>query len=117
MNAEIREPTSNKDFINKYWEVLAACAWNEYRAHGRGALVIGAFAKPDESIYLPMGMLTKNPLLEEVRRFAEEYDPCQEVVAIFLRSPSGVSAYRGGIPERGTPPELYERRKAVLDTN
>ena len=61
--------------------------------------------------------MVAHPLLNDFARFAEEYDPCREVVVIFLRHPSSVSAYKGGIPERGTPPELYERLKAVLQEN
>lgn len=107
-------PTQDYDYIAQHWEILAACAWKEYQAHGRGALLMGGFDDPGDFIYLPLDLMTTMPLLEEFARFAGEYDPRQEVVVIFLRQPPSVSAYKGGVPKRGTPPELYERLGAAL---
>jgi len=84
---------------------------------GRGALVIGAFDDPEDPIFVPLESLSSAPLLEDFARYAEEYNPEQEVVLIFLKSPSGVRAYKGGLPDRGTPPQLYEKLKSVLDEN
>jgi hypothetical protein len=100
--------------VAKYWELLAACAWKEYQVHGRGALLVGGFNEPGDFIFLPLEVMVAHPLLKDFAQFAKKYDPSREVAVIFLRQPPTVSAYKGGIPERGTPPELYERLKAVL---
>jgi hypothetical protein len=113
----IEKHQQNHNYVAKYWEVLAACAWKEYQLNGRGAFLVGGFDEPDDFIYLPLEVLTTYPLLGDFARLAEEYDPSREVVVIFLQHPPSVSAYKGGIPERGTPPELYERLKAVLQEN
>jgi hypothetical protein len=102
------------NFIDRYWEVLGACAWKEYRAHGRGALVLGAFSEPDDAIYCPAEELQGHPLLTNFARFVDEYDPTEEVVVIFLWRPDEISAHRCGIPSRGTPPQLYEQLKGLL---
>lgn len=115
MKDEIRKQTQNHDYINDHWEVLAACAWREYQAHGRGALLLGGFDDPEDSIYIPSDLLRTVPFLEDFARFADEYDPCREVVVIFLRPPHSVSAYRGSMPDQRTPPEMYERLQPVLD--
>lgn len=101
------------DYLNKYWEVLAACAWRECLAHGRGALLVGGFDDPEGCIYLPSGMMA-NPLLDGFTRLVDEYDPNQEIVVVIMRPPDMVSAYKGAVPERGTPSELYERLKLDL---
>jgi hypothetical protein len=105
--------TQDYECIAKYWEVIAACAWREYEAHGRGALLVTALDGPEDCIYLPLEMM-KNPLLDGYRQLVERYDPRAEVVVIFLRGKGEVSAYKGGICERGTPPELHDRLKAAL---
>jgi hypothetical protein len=117
MRAEIGKQAQNHDYISDHWGVLAACAWREYQAHGRGALLLGGFDDPEDSIYIPSDLLRTVPFLEDFARFADEYDPCREVVVIFLGEPPKISAFKGGIPERGTPPALYERLKAVLHEN
>jgi hypothetical protein len=114
MNVKIDEQNQNHSYISENWEALGACAWKEHLAHGRGALLIGGFDEPDDFIYLPLEVLVAHPLLKDYARFAEDYDPSREVVVIFLQQPPSVSAYKGGIPERGTPPQLYKRLKAVL---
>lgn len=113
----VDEKTRDYDYINKYWDVLAACAWKEYRVHGRGALLCQIEEPGEEAVYLPLEMLTTHPLLKECARMSKKYDPREEVVLIFLRPPASVSAYKGGLSERGTPPQLYERIKAVLSEN
>ena len=107
----------NYEYIAQFWEVIAACVWQEYQTHGRGALLVGAFAEPDDPIYLPLEIIQGHPLTKELAMFVEEYDPNNEVVVIFLRRPDSVNAFKGAIPERGTPPQLYERLKAVLRQN
>ena len=111
------DKSKDYDYIAKYWEVLAACAWREYLACGRGALLVCPTSPGEDAIYLPLEKLASNPLVQELARFDNEYDPRQEVVVIFLRPPQSVSAYKGGIPEGGTPPELYERAKPFLSIN
>ena len=113
----ISEKTQNHDYISDHWEILAACAWREYQAHGRGALLAGGFNEPGDFIFLPLEVMVAHPLLKGFARFAEEYDPSREIVLIFLQQPPKVTAYKGGIPERGTPPQLYERLKTVLYEN
>jgi hypothetical protein len=113
----IDEKTRDYDYIDKYWEVLAACAWKEYRVHGRGALLCQIEEPGEEAVYLPLEMLTAHPHLKEYARMLEKYDPLEEVVLIFLRPPASVSAYKGGLSERGTPRQLYKRIKAVLSEN
>ena len=66
---------------------------------------------------MPLEVMKANPLLSDFARFAEEYDPDQEVVVIFLRPPGSVTAYRGGLPERGTPREMHERLRPIMHEN
>jgi hypothetical protein len=54
----MKNRTKDEDYkyIEKYWEVLAAIAWQEYTRHGHGALVIGGLEEaPDDAIYFPLG--------------------------------------------------------------
>jgi hypothetical protein len=104
----------HSDFIEQYWEVLAACAWREFKLHGRGALVFGALSEPDDFIYMPLSMLEGEPLMGGFASLAKEYDPMQEVVVI-LGVPPSVTAIKGGPLRAGTPPALYERLKEVLE--
>ena len=108
------ENKERSDFIARYWEVLAACAWREYQLHGRGALVFGALSEPDDFIYMPLIMLEAEPLMVDFASYAKEYDPSQEIVAVILGVPPSVAALKCGMPERGTPPALYERLKEAL---
>ena len=112
------EKTNDYDYIAKYWPVLAASAWRDYRTHGRGAmLILGRDAPTEETYYVPLKMLSGDPLMAPFARFVKEYDPSTEIVAVFLEPPCRVSAYRGGIPERGAPPECFEKIKPALCEN
>lgn len=113
---EIDKGSRDYSYIAKYWELLAACAWREYKTHGRGALLVHIDGEvEEEAIFLPLAMLTTHPRLEGFALLAKAYDPRLEIVVIFLRPPSEVTAHKGSIPEKGTPPELYERIKEVLE--
>jgi hypothetical protein len=114
MNVKINEKNQDQNYITRNWEALAGCAWKEYREHGRGALLVGGFNEPGDFIFLPLEVMVSHPLLKDFARFAEEYDPTREVVVIFLRPPHSVRAYRGSMPDRRTPPEMYERQQPVL---
>jgi len=105
----------HSDFIARYWEVLAACAWREYQPHGRGALVFGALGEPDDFVYLPLNMMEAEPLMSGFASLCKQYDPEREIVVVFVGVPPSVTALKGGMPERGTPPALYDRLKGVLE--
>src|SRR5262249_54003404 len=104
----------NYEYIAQFWEVIAACASQEYQTHGRGALLVCAFAETQGTIYLPPEMIQTHPLARALARFAEEYDPNNEVLVIFFRRLDSVNSYKGAWREPGTPPQLYEQLKAVL---
>ena len=78
---------------------------------------MGTCGDPDDAIYLSAEKLASQPLLKDLARLAEDYNPQTEVAVIFLQPPHSVSAYKGGIQERGTPPELYDRLKPFLHEN
>jgi hypothetical protein len=118
MKKRIDQDTQNYNYIDKYWEVLAFLAWKEFHTHGRGGLIVfGLLEGPGDAVYMPLGVMKAEPLLSDFARFAEEYDPDREVVLIFLRPPAPVSAYRGGLSERGTPRAMYERLKPIMFVN
>jgi hypothetical protein len=52
----------NDDYIAQFWERIAACAWKEYQAYGRGALLVDGFAEADDSVYLPLKVILGHPL-------------------------------------------------------
>src|ERR1017187_7442919 len=118
MKKTIDQQTQDYKYIDKYWEVLAAIAWNEFQTHGRGGVIVfGSFEGPGDDVYMPLEVMQADPLLSDFARFAEEYDPDREVVVIFLRPPDSVTAYRGGLPERGTPRDMHERLKPIMYEN
>jgi hypothetical protein len=120
MKKGIDQNTQNHNYIDKYWEVLAFVAWNDFHTQGRGAVIVfGSLEgpRPGDDVYMPLEVMKANPLLSDLARLAEEYDPDREVVVIFLRPPGSVTAYRGGLSERGTPREMYERLKPIMYNN
>ena len=120
MEKGIDQHTQNYTYIDKYWEVLAFVTWSDYRTQGRGA-VIGfnsmKGAGQGDDVYIPLEVMKASPVLSDLARFAEEYDPDREVVVIFLRPRCSVRAYRGGLSERGTPRAIYERLKHIMFDN
>ena len=108
-------PTTQQVYLQKHWDVLAGIAWREFTAHGRGALIVQNSADPnEEAIFVPLEMLTNNLLGHEYAEFVRKYDPRREVVIIFLGVTGSVSAYKGNVPCRATPPEAYRRMDSIL---
>ena len=111
------KPTPNqqdRDYLSKYWDILAAIAWKEYTIHGRGAVLVQNADQPDEdAIYITVDMLG-GPITGEYAHMAAGYEPREEIVVILMRPPSPVTAYRGCLPSRSAPPEAYRQLDAVL---
>ncbi len=104
----------NEAYLEKYWDLVAAIAWKEFKAHGRGALLVQNIEQPHEDVvFIPLTMLTANPLVHDFAAYVRAYDPRREIVAVFLRR-GLVSAYKGAVAGRETPPEAYRRLSAVL---
>jgi hypothetical protein len=112
---------SHLNYIERRWDMLAAIAWKEYRASGRGALLFTQTGEPGEEwdcIYLPLEAFEDAPLVKEYCDFVKQYDPTKQLVAIFLIPPDTVSAYSGGLsPERVAPPEAFRRFGHAFDWN
>ncbi len=109
------ENIQHRQYLQEYWDVVAAIAWREFNVHGRGALVVQDFEQPDEdAAFVPLAMLNDSPLGDDYAAFVREYDPQREVVVIFLRPPCLVSAYKGSVAGGMTPPEAYWRLRDVL---
>jgi hypothetical protein len=116
---------SHLEFIRINWPVAAAFAWQQYRRQGRGCIVIDvAKAKeppPGEShlfgetpdAYVPYRVV-RAAGDGDVKRMVKEYDPCLEVVFVFLRQDGGASSYRLHIRSQQTPPEAHEELKREL---
>jgi hypothetical protein len=108
-------------YIDHRWEAVAALAWKEYMAHGRGALVFTSSAKSGgewDAIFLPLDSIADHPLMKEYANLTRSYDPMKQIVAIFLTPPAYVSAYVGGLtPERISPPEAYKKFGFALNQN
>ena len=108
-------------YIDRCWEAIAAVAWKEYMAHGRGALLFTASAESGgewDGIYLPIDLVVGHPLMKEYAEMTRSYDPMKQIVAIFLTPPDYVSAYVGGLtPERISPPEVYKKFGFALKQN
>lgn len=62
----------------------------------------------DKTIYVPLDMLA-GPLTAQYAHLSAGYDPRREVVVIFIQPPASVTAYKGSMPGRQTPPEACQR--------
>ena len=112
MSPEAKTP--EREYIETYWESLAGVAWKEFKAHGRGALLVANLDDPrGDAVYVPLQMLTANPLTAQAARMASEYDPRREIVAILING-SAVTGYQGAPAGREAPPEVYRRINSVL---
>jgi hypothetical protein len=109
-------PTKEQDraYIEQYWDVIAAVAWTEFMAHGRGALVVeNTWEAKDDSMFIPLEMMD-NPLMREYADYVRTYDPRQEVVLIFLKESSWISVYKVSLAGRDTPPDAHRRLATAL---
>ena len=103
-------------YIDKYWDTIAAFAWQEFITHGRGALVVenGHEPEDDDTVFVPLTMLTDSPVVHEYAALVQNYDPRREVVIIFLSPPCSVSAYTGTLVGRNSPPQAYNCYRAAI---
>lgn len=120
MNQEADEAL-HLGYIERCWETVASIAWKEYTIHGRGALF---FTPGDEGsddwdcVYLPLKDFEGAPFAKECCDFMNEYDPMEQIVAVFLTPPNTVSGYYSGLtPERIAPPEAFKRFGYTLHSN
>ena len=125
----ITQPTTpDQAYLEKYWEMIAAIAWKEFTVHGRGAVLVQNVGQRDEeAIFLTTQMLA-SPLTAQYALMAAEYDPEREIVVIFMRPASSVSAYKGGrrrarvaalgVPAVGCDPvwQQEEQRRPLVQT-
>ena len=106
-------------YIAERWELLAAIAWKEYIAHGRGALIL----EPDEerdwdATYMPLQECDSNTVTKELADMVRLYDPNSQIVAVFISPPQYTNGYLGGLtPERPSPPEAYKQLKGLIMVN
>jgi hypothetical protein len=101
-------------YIEKHWDVIAAFAWHEFKAHGRGAVVVqDAGGLKEKTIFIPRHKLEENPLGREYATLVCEYDPRKEAMIILLR-PRSAMVYAGAASGREAPPEAYRRLGSVL---
>jgi len=108
-------------YIERRWEIVAAVAWREYVAHGRGGPLFTTSADPGgewDCIYLPLDLIEGDPLVKEYSNLLRSYDPTKQIIALFLTAPDCVNAYCGGLTaERVAPPDAYKRIRALLNSN
>lgn len=109
------EPTKpDEAYFNRNPDVLGAMAWHGYLRHGRGAVAVqNAGDSKEQMVFLPLKMLM-NPLCETLADLARDYNPLKESVVVFIRPSFAITAYKGALPGRETPPESYERMVRVL---
>jgi hypothetical protein len=119
---------SQLNYIEKYWEEIAAFAWARYWFKGRGVLVfeprpLGSFPlSKEESLplseedpgywvcrYEPWENMEDNPMEPIFSDIFCSYDPEKQIIAVFLTPPNQVHTYCGPLnTDRVTPPEAYE---------
>ena len=118
ISSVITKPTTpDQAYLEKYWAMIAAIAWKEFTVHGRGALLVQNVGQTDEeAIFLTTRMLA-SPLTAQYALMAAEYDPEREIVVIFMRPASPVSAYKGAVGGRELPPEACRHLEAILFGN
>lgn len=113
----------HKDFLNANGEAIAAFAWENHLAKGRGAVLVpeedfvhaeGAQLKGIRFKYLAVADKDKAPfkgvLSEKELRWMEEQEPDGKVVLCVLREGGGVSSYLFG--GRVKPSEAWARKQA-----
>lgn len=113
----------HRRFMGSNWELIAAFAWEQYLAKGRGAVVVPEddFVSAEEPHYARIRftyMTNGSDLARELGRAIGEkelgwirtYDPDQKAVLIVLRPEGGTSSYLIGGGAR--PSECHARAKA-----
>jgi hypothetical protein len=92
--------TRNDIGIERCWDIVASIAWKEYTTYGRGALLFTQSVESGDDwdcVYLPMVEFEGVPLMREYCDLMKEYDPTEQLVAVFLTAPDCVSAYCGSL--------------------
>ena len=110
--------------VNDNWLLLAAFAWKNYAAYGRGALVVqvdqlvqsapGSDELDVQVSYLPGSDVAR--LTADTSEFIAEYDPRSEVVILFTGLDSGGNlAYRCKTGNGPVPPDAFRLYGAQLE--
>lgn len=95
--------------LRRYWQRLAAAAWEGYSHLGPGAVVIDCTAGQDPTVFYLDHALAGRHGSWPVSRLYDllvDYDPRCEIVCVVVRSDSCIGLYRVA---RGTlpPPQAY----------